>query len=945
MVTRTPDVRPGPDGSRERVAPPRPSVLPAPLTSFVGRTEERRRLADAVRAGRLVTATGPGGVGKTRLALAAAEDLAAELPDGVVFVDLVGVSGDDLVVGAVADAVGVPEHSGAARGAALVAALRDRSGLVVLDNCEHVLEGARACVADLQRGCPSVRVLATSRTRLHLAGETVVAVPGLTVGPAEDPSAGDAVRLLVERVVAGGGTDPVAAGDGELARTLCAALDGIALGIELAAARVPTFGIDGLLRALAEGHDVLTSPHDPDERHGSLRAAIDWSYRLLEPAEQDTLRTVAVFAVPFDLDAAAGLLGRPAGELLPVLGRLVELNLMSLRAGAPTRYRVLETIRQDAAERSAALGELDELHRRHARWCRSAAAALLELVPGDAGWCREVDRVLDEARAALTRPVAGAAEREDARTLAVLVAELAFQRGRPGEARARYEQAADLAADPRVRHDDLVLAARCASVRYEGDAAVALLERAAAVAGAAGDAEQAGLDLAHVVLLRHRMDGTMSAPMTRAETEAALARAAALAGDSEKVAGAIAVAAACFTFADADLALTERAVAAATVTGDLLLLDAARDQLCAARLATGDLDGAADAVRTRIETLRSVPVDARSGMDHADAHYMAAYVDLAAGRLVSGRRHSEALEGLPFLRDEPHVGRARRLEIDALAGDVESVLEVSERFRTGWLRAGRPVVNNFGPPAYAVAMVHGMRGDDARRAEWVQTCRDVSRVPDALEDVSRVWPATLDGLLLLHRGDARGALRRLALAPDEVAPRSTWYPRVWLPWYTAAWAEASVLSGADGLDDRLRLAATWAAGNEVALLGIERSRSLAAGSTAGLDVVAERFAALGCRYQAERSLLLLDDPSGRTVAQRPAVPAGSELEVLSVRELEVLALVAAGRSNPQIASALFISRKTAEHHVSNILAKLGVATRAEAAAVAVRSGLDDATHR
>jgi predicted ATPase/DNA-binding CsgD family transcriptional regulator len=931
--------RTGPDGSRVTARPPRHPGLPSPLTSFVGREDERAALAAAVQSHRLVTATGPGGVGKTRLAVTVADDLADEMPDGVVFVDLVGVADDAGVAAAVAEAAGVPEGSGPGRTAALVAALRDRTCLVVVDNCEHVTRGARECVAEIVAGCPSVHVLATSRIRLHIAGETVVAVPGLPVGLPEDATVGDAVRLFAARVVSGGGEDPLLTGSAGDAREVCAMLDGIALAIELAAARVPTFGLDGLRQALGDGHDLLAWTHDTDDRHGSLRAAIDWSYRLLDPEEQAVLRTVSVFAVPFDLDAAAHLLGQPAGRLLPQLGRLVEWNLMTLRSGRPTRYRVLETIRQYAAERSEEADETEELHRRHREWCRATAAALLELAPGDAAWCVDVDRVLDEARSALARAARRTAMDEEARTLAVLVAELAFQRGRPREARSRYEQAAALARDPRDRHDHLYLAARCAIARYEGDDAVALLERAAAVAASSGDHDRAGFDLAQMVITWHRMDGTMSASMTTAQTEDALARARSEGRGAQRVEAAIAVG----ESARRDVAPTvercREAVAAATAVGDVLLADAARDQLCARQLVAGDLEGAAETVRVRLENLAGVAVDPGSGIDHADARYMAAYIDLARGRLASGTRFAAALEALPFLRNEPHVGWARRLELDALAGEFDSVVDVSERFLDGWTRAGRPVINNFGPPSYAVAMVHGMRGDTRARQAWVDITRQVSRSPEVLEDPGFVWPATLDGLLHLHVGDAEGALRRTALPPDEVADSTSWYQPLWVPWYSAAWAEASALAGADGLEDRLALASARSRGNEVALLVIVRARTLSAGRLDDLPGVADRFEVLGCPYQAERTRLLLAN-GGRAPVPPAPVPDGA-LAVLSARELEVLALVAAGRSNPQVAAELFISRKTAEHHVSNILTKLGVSTRAEAAAIAAHAGLVD----
>ena len=185
----------------------RRSSLPIPLTTFVGRTVERAELAAAVRLHRLVTATGPGGVGKTRLALAAAEDVADEFEHGVVFVDLVKVTQPEMVVDAIADAFDVPETSAATRGEALAASLADCNCLLVVDNCEHVQDAARIWLERLLTACGSLHVLATSRLRLMLPFEHVVSVPGLSLGTAD---ANDAVALFIERMVAAGADRPSA---------------------------------------------------------------------------------------------------------------------------------------------------------------------------------------------------------------------------------------------------------------------------------------------------------------------------------------------------------------------------------------------------------------------------------------------------------------------------------------------------------------------------------------------------------------------------------------------------------------------------------------------------------------------------------------------------------------------------------------------------------------
>ena len=696
---------------------------PVPLTSFIGRRTERDVLAGLLEGHRLVTATGPGGVGKTRLSLAVAEAVAPSFADGVGFVDLVPVADDTMVVASVADGIGVPERAGVTRTDGLLSALRDRHYLLVLDNCEHVLQGARSCIGAIVASCPRVTVLATSRTRLLLAGETVFAVPGLSL---EGPGGGDAVALFATRVsAAGAGT--LSDDDLEVGRAICADLDGMALAIELAAARVASFGVDGLRRVLATSHELLTVSHALDERHSSLRATIDWSYDLLDSEQQRLLRIAAVFAAPFDIESAASITGHAGPDLVSRLGQLVDWNLIGLQPGRPTRYRVLESIRQYAADRSAHVQELDELRSRHLAWAQHRVTELLARAPGETAWCDEVDAVIDDACAAATWASADDSRLAAAAALDASIAATLFQRGRVAEAQQRYELAASLTTDTCQRHEYLLLAAGSALSRYAGDEAVSLLERAATEAIQAGEQATAAGDLARVVIWRHRHRTTMSNPISAEATEALLSEARRLGAETPSVEAAIAVAVAVQEDVARSGAAGEKAIALATVTGDPLLLDAALDQLTAAQVERGDLRAAADTVAARLATITRLPIDARTGMSHVAVRLLAAHVDLGLGRLSAARRHADALAGLPFLREELHVGLARRLEVDAMAGDFDEVLRLAESFQTGWIRAGRPQVNNFGSAAYAVAMVHGMRGDEAER-ERVDRDR-ASRLP------------------------------------------------------------------------------------------------------------------------------------------------------------------------------------------------------------------------
>jgi DNA-binding CsgD family transcriptional regulator len=249
-------------------APPR-GTLPAPATPFLGRAVERAELTQALADHRLVTAIGPGGIGKTRLAISVAGDVAAQRRDGVWFVDPVRVADPAAVVATVAEVIGVPEQLAPSAEAALVASLARRDGLLVLDNCEHLLDGVRECVDLLANGCPELTVLATSRRRLMLPYERVYSVPGLSVS---DDAGGDAVALFAARAIAATGeANPP---DPTRVAALCRELDGIALAIELAASRYATLGLDGLEAGLQDRLRFLTVGSPIGARHRSLRETI-----------------------------------------------------------------------------------------------------------------------------------------------------------------------------------------------------------------------------------------------------------------------------------------------------------------------------------------------------------------------------------------------------------------------------------------------------------------------------------------------------------------------------------------------------------------------------------------------------------------------------------------------------------------------------------------------
>jgi predicted ATPase/DNA-binding SARP family transcriptional activator len=356
-------------------APPPAGNLPLRPGRLIGRARELLAVRAALAAYPVVTLVGPGGIGKTRLALAAAREVVAG--DGAWLVDLTEVTAPGDVPRAVAGAMGVRESAGRSLRESIVATLRSRDALLVLDNCEHVVEGAAALARALAEGSPGVRVLATSREALDVGygHEMLVAVPPL------EP-AGAAVELFDERAAAAfPGYDPVA-GRRDV-EEICRRLDGVPLAIELAAARTTSLAPADLLARLGDHLGVLVGGRRTGaERHRTMRATIQWSYDLLGGAERALLRRLAVFAGPFDLPAAEAVGGVGAEA---ALGHLVARSMVLAETGPfGRRFRLLETVRQFAAEALAEAGQTHRASAAHARWCRDRAAAINRLLAGPA---------------------------------------------------------------------------------------------------------------------------------------------------------------------------------------------------------------------------------------------------------------------------------------------------------------------------------------------------------------------------------------------------------------------------------------------------------------------------------------------------------------------------------------------------------------------------------
>lgn len=349
--------------------------LRAELTSFVGKDDDIAAVAALAVKHRLVTLTGPGGSGKTRLATETARTMLTELPDGAWLVELASVpAGGDLAQAALT-AIGLRDQPmlGGTRGGEpmdrLIAAIRERAILLVLDNCEHVIEAAAAFADRLLGECRRLRILATSREPLGITGEVLWQVEPLALPAADASEASPAVRLLRDRA------ELVRKDIGNDARTLsamariCRALDGMPLAIELAAARLRTMSIDQLAHRLDDRFRLLTSgSRTALPRHKTLRAVVDWSWDLLTEAERGVLRRLSVFSGGASLEAAERVCGGEAfaGEqVLDVLTTLIEKSLLVADGEATPRYRMLNTIREYAAHRLAEAGEDERARRAH----------------------------------------------------------------------------------------------------------------------------------------------------------------------------------------------------------------------------------------------------------------------------------------------------------------------------------------------------------------------------------------------------------------------------------------------------------------------------------------------------------------------------------------------------------------------------------------------------
>ena len=802
--------------------------LPAQATSFVGRSGELGEIGVLLAQARLVTLTGTGGVGKTRLAIQAASGLLEELGDGVWLAELGALTNPELVAPAVAAAVGVEEAPDRPVLDTLIEVLRARELLLVLDNCEHVVSACRNLAHALLRACSKIRVLATSREPLGVAGEHLYRVPSLSLPTAHQLAEGwqgfrtcEAVRLFVDRAAAHQSAFRLDESTGAAAVSICRQLDGIPLAIELAAARLRSLGITDIERRLDDRFRLLTGGYQSAlPRQQTLRALVDWSYDLLSESERSVLRRLSTFAGTFELAAAEEVAAAEdvdAAEILDLVASLVDKSLVQLEASASSiRYRLLDTVRHYAVRQlsEGAPGDEQATRDRHAelflRLADSAAGHLEK--PDEVSWRDRLEADNANLGAAFHHLVGQAARGDDSLRLADTLYRFSITRGAIQEHLGLLRTALGHpgAQQPTAARAQALLATSSALVRAGGGRREALELQRAGLTIARGLGE-AGLTVRILASLSGSIVMTSNSPEAMAEASGLAEEAVTLSrstGSPDLVAGALRARSAVHSFAER-------------------YDEACRDGLEAAGLfqETGNAKGLS-------RVLNNLACD-----------------EIALGRLDDAQRHLE----------------------EALSNYLQLTDTSNSAFVFGNL-----------------ALIHLLQGDPAAA-----------------------------------RGPALEALRSIQTDEKSVLRSSTLY----LALYHSAVGEpetASVLHGAvDGmglpiepLDRRLR----------------EEDRHHLA-TMLGAEVFESRLSE-GCAL--ETAELVLAYLTSASPAQAPEPPG---LARLSTRERQLVALVAQGRTDTQIAAELYISPRTVRSHLDRIRDKSGCRRRADLTRLALQAGL------
>jgi predicted ATPase/DNA-binding CsgD family transcriptional regulator len=752
-------------GHRElvRYAAERHGVRDVPLTSFVGRDRERADLRAAIHGARLVSLVGTGGVGKTRLAHVVAADLADSFPDGIWQVDLVPVADAVGLADAIASAGGFADLPGRSTEDAIVRGLSSANALLVLDNCEHVVNAVAVLTDRVLSRCPRLRVLVTSRVRLVLPFERVYPLGGL--------SPDDAVELFVARALSAG-AEPSEVCDRDRVAAICGQLDHLALALELAAVHLPSLGVDGVERSLANQAGLLVGGARASPRQRSMHDTLAWSHRLLGPVEQAVLSRIAVFASGFDADAAVAVAGFgsvDADAVTGALGHLVDHSMLLPPAGR--RWRMLEPVRQFGV---AMMGETDQAaHLRHFEWvCARARSLMRASAMGGRAWYDGFDDIADELRAAVTW-----SPRSEASTM---LATLLFGSGRLREAQARFEQAGDFA--------DAAAVAKC---RVQGEEALRLELADRDDCGARDDEAGYLAATARAAELIVRFEGMFAGPVASADVLLAELR--------DRFASAATVIE--LSHADPTDARSEtdalRAADAAHEAGDLLRESAALDIATGAQIMAARPHDAAITAHRRLALFGDAVVSPSAVLELKDALRMGVLACVGVGDLEAALHNADRHRQLPALREQRDLGIDEALLPEVLAGRWDQARADADTFLADWDAAGRPAATGRAVGPAAVAMMYGLLGDDDARSIWLDVVASLRRADGTR---GTAFADLFEAFVLVHRGLHREALALIA------TPSATWWAGLFERWRVALCAEAVAGRGGGDLLGRVRTA-------------------------------------------------------------------------------------------------------------------------------------------